>query len=81
MLWNFVRDNPEPIQLRVWIWRSLEMPTGLIAIAIFVGGILLSSLLFFSVLASSSFEKRRLRREIDALQKMIKENLTQAHQK
>lgn len=78
LVWKFVAFNPEPLQLRIFNYRTVEMSAGLLSVFIFVAGILLSTFLFFSAVVGSRLEKRRLARENESLQRLLNEHLEAA---
>jgi lysylphosphatidylglycerol synthetase-like protein (DUF2156 family) len=68
---RFFTENAEPMQLEFWTWRTKEIQKGYLAGIIFLFGILVSGILTLSTVLSKTFEVARLRREVQALQRLL----------
>jgi uncharacterized integral membrane protein len=68
---RFFTENAEPLQLEFWSWRTREVPKGYLVAFIFLAGILVSGLLTLTTVLSKTFEVGRLRREVQALQRLL----------
>lgn len=70
-LFIFHQENLDPVRLYLGAYRTRELPLGALVMGIFVIGLLMGGLIFFSVVMSVQFERRRLRKEIEALQRVL----------
>lgn len=68
---RFFTENAEPMQVEFWGWRTKEIQKGYFVGLIFLFGILLSGFLTLSTVLSKAFEMARLRREVQALQRLL----------
>jgi uncharacterized integral membrane protein len=75
-IYHFSEMNQSGIQLYFLKWRTLEISVGMMFLLAFTAGVLLSVLSLTTFIVQLSFEKRRLKRELEAMQ-----SITQAHQK
>lgn len=71
LLTRFLSDNEELVQLRFINWRTKEISQALLTLIAFLSGIGLAIVLLFSAVVSKSMQVRRLRRENEALQRLV----------
>jgi len=71
LLSRFLDANREIVQLQFMLWRSKQLPLGILVTASFALGLVLSSGILVSSLLSKTFEARRLHRENEALQRLL----------
>ncbi len=70
-LFIFHQENLDPVRLYLGSYRTRELALGALVMGAFVVGLLLGGLVFFSVVMSVQLERRRLRKEIEALQRVL----------
>ena len=68
---RFLQSNQELVQLQFIYWRTKEFALGALVSLSFLLGLLISSGILTSQLVSKTLEARRMRRENDALQRLL----------
>jgi uncharacterized integral membrane protein len=68
---RFFNENSESIQVQFLYWRTNEISKGALIGIVFLLGISVAALLAFSTVLSKSFEVSRLRRENQALRRLV----------
>lgn len=79
ILARFFNENTEDLQLQFMDWRTKPLGKGHLVGLAFLMGMLVSTLLMFSTVISRSLQASRLKRENEALQRLIASKQQEAH--
>lgn len=70
---QFMNDNSDAVQLQFMAWRTKSLSLGMMAFLLFITGFAVAFILALGAVISQSIEAARLRRENQALQKLLEE--------